>query len=113
MYAENASTKDAGQFALAEFYHRRAQPLDEIKVLEVVATAKPRVADQTTVPAEQQSWKAFERIFGIIQSQGLGKRFRSPSTAPGWLVIPRSAPSIRAFSISLSRKRITSRQINW
>ena len=40
MYAESASSKDAGQFALAEFYHRRARPLDEIKALEVVAASQ-------------------------------------------------------------------------
>ena len=73
MYAENASSKEAAQFALAEFYRRRVRPLDEIKALEVVATSKPWASDQLIVPAEQQSWRAFERIFSIIQNQGLGK----------------------------------------
>ena len=39
-YAESASSKDAGQFALADFYHRRVRPLDEIKALEVVAASQ-------------------------------------------------------------------------
>jgi tetratricopeptide (TPR) repeat protein len=61
------------QIALAEFYHRRVRPLDEIKALEVIANAHPEASEELTVPAEQQSWRAFEHIFTIIQNQGLGR----------------------------------------
>ena len=72
-YADNTSSHAAGQFALADFYHRRVRPLDEIKALSVVANASADPSETLTVATEQQSWRAFERIFGIIQNQGLAK----------------------------------------
>ena len=38
-YAETASGQDGAQIALADFYHRRVRPLDEIKALSVVANS--------------------------------------------------------------------------
>jgi len=38
-YVENASGKTDAQIALADFYHRRVRPLNEIKTLSVVAAA--------------------------------------------------------------------------
>jgi hypothetical protein len=70
-YAENASAKPGGQIALANFYHRRVRPLDEIKVLSVVASAPPGPTEALTASIDQQSWQAFERIFSIIKNQGL------------------------------------------
>jgi tetratricopeptide (TPR) repeat protein len=72
-YAESASSKTPAQIALADFYQRRVRPLDEIKALEVIANAQPEASEELTSPAEQQSWRAFERIFSIIRNQGLGK----------------------------------------
>lgn len=70
-YVENSSDKINAQFALADFYRRRLRPLDEIKTLSVIANASPMAAEKLTPPAQQRSWQAFERIFGIIQTQGL------------------------------------------
>jgi len=72
-YVENSSDKIDAQLALADFYHRRLRPSDEIKILSLVATAPPPAVKELTPPAEQCSWQAFERIFGIVQSQGLPK----------------------------------------
>ncbi len=36
-------------------------------------TAPARSSETLTLPSEQQSWRAFERIFDIIQNQGLAK----------------------------------------
>ncbi len=41
-YVENASGKTDAQIALADFYHRRVRPLDEIKTLSVVASCTCR-----------------------------------------------------------------------
>ncbi len=84
MYAESASSKATAQIALAEFYHRRVRPLDEIKALEVIAKSHPEASEELTSPTEQQSWHAFERIFSIIQNQGLGKEV-SVSQYRAWL----------------------------
>ena len=77
-------TRAAAQIALADFYHRRVRPLDEIKALETVATAAANPSEALNPPAEQRSWRAFERIFGIIQNQGLAPDF-SAEQYRAWL----------------------------
>jgi predicted Zn-dependent protease len=72
-YVEKSSDKIGAQLALADFYHRRLRPTDEIATLSLVATAPPITAEKLTAPAEQRSWKSFDRIFGVIQEQGLPK----------------------------------------
>ncbi len=72
-YVDNSSDKIAAQLALADFYHRRLRPADEIKTLSLIANAAPSATERLTVPAQQRSWQAFERIFGVIQAQGLAK----------------------------------------
>jgi len=72
-YVERAPDKAGAQLALADFYRRRVRPLDEIKVLSLVTSAPPVASEKLTPVAEQRSWQAFERIFGIIQAQGLPK----------------------------------------
>jgi len=72
-YVDNSSDKIASQLALADFYHRRLRPTDEIKTLSLIANAAPIAAEKLTPPAQQRSWHAFERIFGVIQAQGLAK----------------------------------------
>ncbi len=83
-YAESASDKAGAQLALADFYHRRVRPLDEIKALSVLAGAAADSSEALTPPTEQQSWRAFERIFGVIQSQGLPPDF-SAAQYRAWL----------------------------
>jgi tetratricopeptide (TPR) repeat protein len=72
-YAENSSDKIGADLALADFYRRRLRPADEIKTLSLVANAAPIAAEKLTPPAQQRSWQAFERIFDVVQSQGLAK----------------------------------------
>jgi predicted Zn-dependent protease len=72
-YAENSANKSAAQLALADFYHRRLRPADEIKTLSVVASAPADASEKFTPETGQRSWQAFERIFRIIQSQALPK----------------------------------------
>jgi cellulose synthase operon protein C len=72
-YVDNSSEKIGAQLALADFYHRRLRPADEIKTLSLVANAAPSAAERLTPPAQQRSWQAFERIFRVIQAQCLGK----------------------------------------
>src|SRR6266481_6616592 len=68
-YVENSSDKAGAQLALADFYHHRLRPADEIKILSWVATAPPIAAERLTPPPQQRSWQTFERIFALIQSQ--------------------------------------------
>ncbi len=72
-YVDNSSDKISAQLALADFYHHRLRPADEIKTLSLVANAPAIAAEKLTPPAQQRSWQAFERVFGVIQAQGLPK----------------------------------------
>ena len=70
-FAEKSIDKGAAQLTLADFYHRRLRPLDEIKALSAAASAPADASEKLTPATEQHSWRAFERIFGVIRAQGL------------------------------------------
>jgi cellulose synthase operon protein C len=71
LYAGKAANKSAANLELADFYHRRLRPHDEIAILRTVADAPADPGEKFVAVTEQRSWGAFERIFGIIQAQGL------------------------------------------
>jgi predicted Zn-dependent protease len=72
-FVEHSPDKIEAQLALADFYHRRLRPADEIKSLSLVANAPTIAAEKLSPPFQQLSWRAFERIFRILQAQGLTK----------------------------------------
>jgi cellulose synthase operon protein C len=72
-YVSTSSDKTTAQLALADFYHRRLRPADEIRTLALVANAPPIAAEKFTPTMQQRSWRSFDRIFRIVQSQGLLK----------------------------------------
>jgi cellulose synthase operon protein C len=94
-YVDNSSDKISAQLALADFYHHRLRPADEIKALSLVASAPPIPAEMLTVPAQQRSWQAFERILGVIQVQGLPKDF-SIAQYRAWIARYPAEPSLYA-----------------
>src|SRR5436190_22263995 len=61
-YLESSADKISAQLALADFYHRRLRPADEIKALNFVGNAPATQAEKLTPPVQQRSWQAFERI---------------------------------------------------
>lgn len=71
-YVTNATDKTDAQLALADFYHRRVRPLDEIKTLSLVGNTPATAPEKLTSVTRQRSWQAFERIFGVIDAQGMG-----------------------------------------
>lgn len=71
-YAESASDRAAGQLALADFYHRRLKPADEILVLTVIGKMPLPANEKLLATTEQSSWKAFERVLTIVQENALG-----------------------------------------
>jgi cytochrome c-type biogenesis protein CcmH/NrfG len=73
LYVEKSANKTAAQLALADFYQRRLRPQDEIAVLSIVASAPSDASERFAPATEQQSWRAFERIFSVIQAQALPK----------------------------------------
>ena len=73
LYAEKARNKAAALWDLADFYHRRLRPQDEIGVLGTLGNSPSTLAEKFTPPNQQSSWQAFERTLRIIQAQALGK----------------------------------------
>lgn len=73
LYLQNSPAKAAAELALADFYHRRHHPLDEVNALSDLGRMPATPAEKFTALVDQQSWKAFERIFQVIQSQALDK----------------------------------------
>jgi len=70
-YTHTAADRIAAQFALADFYNRRARPNDEISALSAVAQFPVTPADKLLAPSQRESWLAFERISGIITANAL------------------------------------------
>jgi len=73
LYLQNASDKSAAEMALADFYHRRNRPQDEVNALSAAGRLPSPPSEKLTGVSEQQSWQAFERAFLVIQAQALGK----------------------------------------
>ena len=92
-YLDNSSDKISAQLELADFYHHRLRPADEIKTLSLVASAPAIAAEKLTPPSQQHSWQAFERIFGVIQAQGLPKNV-SVAQYQAWIARYPAEPSL-------------------
>ena len=84
LYAEKSPHKATAQWDLADFYHRRLQPRDEIAVLRSLGDSPSDPSEKLTPADEQNSWKAFRRILDIIQAQALGKD-QTIATYRAWL----------------------------
>jgi tetratricopeptide (TPR) repeat protein len=70
-YAQLAPDKADAQLQLADFYHRRVRPLDEVKALAAAAQAPTLPAEKLQPANEQRGWQAFERSFEVIRLQAL------------------------------------------
>ena len=70
-YVQDAADKPTAQLALADFYHRRLRPTDEISALSAVTQAPTPPAEALGAVTAQRSWTAFERIFSVIEQQAL------------------------------------------
>ena len=108
LYAGKAANKLVAQLALADFYHRRLQPQNEITVLAAIANAPDDASENLTPVPEQRSWRAFTRIFGIIHAQGLPKNV-SIAQYRAWIArYPREASLYSRFlEYLISQKEYT------
>jgi tetratricopeptide (TPR) repeat protein len=70
-YAQLGPDKLDARLQLADFYHRRLRPLDEIKALAAATQAPPSPADKLRPSNQQRAWQTFERIFEVIHLQAL------------------------------------------
>ncbi|HUL16691.1 MAG TPA: hypothetical protein VLV88_11885 [Terriglobales bacterium] len=92
-YVEASSNKAEAEIGLADFYHRRLQPQEEIKILSEAANAPAEESEKLTPPAGQESWHAFERIFTVIEQQGFPKEV-SEAQYRSWISRYPNEPSL-------------------
>src|SRR5262249_10801226 len=61
LYVQKASGPTA-QIALADFYHRRHRPQDEVNALSAAARVPSPASEKLVSASDQRSWQVFERI---------------------------------------------------
>ncbi|MBZ5647447.1 MAG: hypothetical protein LAN37_09520 [Acidobacteriia bacterium] len=104
-YAQKAQDKGAANLTLADFYHRRVRPADEIRTLAVVGQMPAPASESLTPTAQQRSWKAFERSLQVAQTHALPKDV-SAAQYKGWMARYPQERSvfIRYFQFLLEQK---------
>jgi tetratricopeptide (TPR) repeat protein len=70
-YAQTLADPADGQLALAQFYHRRLRPADEMKALRAAAHAPSPTAERLTASASQRSWRTFAQMIELVRIQQL------------------------------------------
>lgn len=93
-FAQLAPDKAAAQLALADFYHRRLQPVEELRALEAAA-------------AQQQSWSTLERAVALVEAQALPADM-GIAQYRAWIArYPREQEAYRRFlDYTLAHKRL-------
>ena len=66
-----SSDRAAGPLALADYYHRRMQPQQELQALTTAQSRLPAIEDPLQPPAEQRAWKLHERVQQLIQAEAM------------------------------------------
>ena len=70
-HASLAADPVGGQLALADFYHRRLRPQEEIDALLKVGSSASTAAEMLHPVSEHRSWKAYNRIFALVEAHAL------------------------------------------
>jgi tetratricopeptide (TPR) repeat protein len=106
-YLQTSSDQPDAELALADFYHRRHRPLDEVNALSSLGRLPALPEEKLTVITGQRSWKAFERIFRVIPAQALGKSI-SIAHYKAWIERYPQATDLygRYFEYLLSQKEL-------
>ena len=74
-YAQSAQDRYGAQLELADFYHRRARPRDELAALMAATSTK----DDPLLPTESQpAWRAFVRMANVVAQEDLPNAVSDP-----------------------------------
>ena len=92
-YAAHAKDTVGAKLELADYYHRRLAAADEVKTLMEVGAAPALPREEYTAPAEQRSWKAFERLMALAADQGLNEE-TVPRSYAAWIARYPKQPSL-------------------
>ena len=97
-HAPDAAARLQAEVDLADFYHRRADGVQEIAALEAAAAEPSTTKESFEQAEEQRSWGLFARALSVAQENGLGdeaqvgverawaKRYAQEPTAQTWLI---------------------------
>lgn len=104
-YAQAGADHMSAQLALADFYHRRARANDEIATLSAITRMPTTAADSLLAMTQQQSWRAFTRIFAVIAANALPAE-TSDGQYRAWMARYPLATSVHAkyFEFLLAQK---------
>jgi cellulose synthase operon protein C len=98
-YVVHAKDIPAAQLELADFYHRRLQPQQEIATLLSVAAAPTPDAERYRPVVQQRSWHAYGRILKLAKDQALRPEV-TRATYAAWIKRYPGEPSIRVALIN-------------
>jgi hypothetical protein len=94
-YASRSKDTINAKLELADYYHRRGQASDEVATLMEIGSTPALPSEQYNGPAEQRSWKAFERLISLAADQGLDEDVFSRAYA-AWIARYPKQPSLYA-----------------
>ena len=102
-FVAHSADKQAAEFELADFYHRRIEGPQEVAALEQAATA-PAAAGETFISADKQrAWQAFARALIVAQEQALGDD-ATVAIHRAWIARYPAEPAVRANFVSALMK---------
>src|SRR5260370_16056183 len=73
LFLQHSAYKVEAQTALADFYHRRHRPQDEVSALAAAGRMPSPAAERFGGTADQRSWQGFQRGLEVIETQAFGK----------------------------------------
>jgi cellulose synthase operon protein C len=101
-YVQYAADRYAAQTELADFYHRRLQPRQELAVLTAAATTKD---DPILRSNAQRGWSAFDRMAALIEREAIPDALADP-VFRAWIArYPKEAAPWRKYIEHLAAKR--------
>ncbi len=105
LYLQDSADKAAAEISLADFYHRRHRPADEVAALSAAARMPSPSSEKLTAASDQSSWQAFQRVFQVIDAQALGKSV-AVEQYNAWIARYPQEPSlyVRYFEFLLNEK---------
>jgi cellulose synthase operon protein C len=99
-FVTHTDNKQAAEFELADFYHRRLEGPQEIAALEEAASAPPATGEKFLAADKQQAWCAFTRALTVAQEQALGDD-ASTAIYKAWIAHYPAEPAAWAAFISI------------
>jgi tetratricopeptide (TPR) repeat protein len=105
-FEELAADKTAARLALADFYHRRLEPQQELEALSLAARESTPAAERFLPPQEQRPWRTYERILALVDAQAMPPEAALPHWRSWIAQYPREVSLYeRFFRFALDRKR--------